>query len=277
MRRAPEVVAHRGGAGSRPENTLAAFAHAIGLGAGGSELDVRLSADGVPVVHHDERIDPVLARLDGRRPAGRGPAVRDLALAELRRYDVGRPDPDSAYARKRPGLVPADGERIPRLDEVLELARGSEHRLWVELKTPGAGRRGAGEREELVERTLGALRDARMRERALLLSFDWDALACARRLDPEVPTVHSVWPVFGRASDCERIARAGGRFWFPEHRSLDARGAARARAAGLGVATWTPNAEADLRRLLELGLDAVCTDLPERLLALLRERDARAV
>ncbi|MCE2391406.1 MAG: hypothetical protein J4G09_07975 [Proteobacteria bacterium] len=276
MLRTARVVAHRGGAGSRPENTLAAFAHALELGAGGSELDVRLSADGVPVVHHDERLDPSLARLDGRWLREPGPAVGELTWAELRRFDVGRPEPRRQRARRHPDLVPVDGERIPRLTEVLDLVGDSDHQLWVEIKAPGARTRGPGGAEALTDSVIGALRDARMQERALLLSFDWSALAYARRRAPEIPTVFTVFPGDGEASVWQRIRAAGGRIWFPPHRELEARGVALARAAGLGVATWTPNAEADLRRVLELGIDSICTDYPERLLALTREPAPRA-
>ena len=277
MLRTARVVAHRGGAGSRPENTLAAFAHALELGAGGSELDVRLSADGVPVVHHDERLDPALARLDGRWLSGQTPRVQELTGSELRRYDVGRADPRSALARRHPEQVAADGERIPLLAEVLDLARDSDHQFWVELKAPDRGPSAPGGAEELAERVIDALRAARMQERALLLGFDWPALAYAQRRAPEIPTVYTVFPGRGGESIWESIAGAGGRCWFPEHHELDARGVARARAAGLGVATWTPNAEADLRRVRELGIDSICTDYPERLLALEQESPARAV
>ena len=277
MLRTARVVAHRGGAGSRPENTLAAFAHALELGAGGSELDVRLSADGVPVVHHDERLDPALARLDGRWLSGQTPRVQELTGSELRRYDVGRADPRSALARRHPEQVAADGERIPLLAEVLDLARDSDHQLWVELKAPDRGPSAPGGAEELAERVIDALRAARMQERALLLGFDWPALAYAQRRAPEIPTVYTVFP--GRAGNRSGRASRGPEdaAGFPSTTSWT-RGAWRApRAAGLGVATWTPNAEADLRRVRELGIDSICTDYPERLLALEQESPARAV
>ncbi|MEO7053402.1 MAG: glycerophosphodiester phosphodiesterase family protein, partial [Rhizomicrobium sp.] len=63
-------IAHRGGAGLRPENTLVAFRHAIALGCDGAELDVQLSADGIVIVHHDFRLNPALTRLDGAWLAG---------------------------------------------------------------------------------------------------------------------------------------------------------------------------------------------------------------
>lgn len=127
-RSARPVVAHRGASGLRPENTLAAFALARELGADGIELDVRLSRDGIPVVHHD----PDLQR-SSRRPG----LVRDFPAMELAQCDAG------------------DGEGIPALATVLE-ATGALP-LLVELKEPEAAlpvleafRRGGAEARVVV-------------------------------------------------------------------------------------------------------------------------------
>src|SRR5580700_6314402 len=99
-------VAHRGGAGLWPENTLTAFRHALALGADGAELDVQLSADGVVVVHHDFRLNPGLTRKDGAWLKGETPRIKDLSFTELQSYDLGRADPASAYTRSHPALTP---------------------------------------------------------------------------------------------------------------------------------------------------------------------------
>src|ERR1700761_7026710 len=111
-------IAHRGGAGLKPENTLAAFADAIARGCDGAELDVQLSQDGVAVVHHDYRLMRDVARHDGVWLEAPGPRIKDLTLAELQKFDIGRPKPGSAYAVKHPDLQPADGEKIPTLEAV---------------------------------------------------------------------------------------------------------------------------------------------------------------
>src|SRR5690242_20322910 len=104
-------IAHRGGAGLRPENTLAAFANAVRLGCDGAELDVQLSADGVAVVHHDFRLNRALTRRNGQWLTDETPRIKDLRFAELQSFDLGHADPTSAYARGHPDLVPADGAR----------------------------------------------------------------------------------------------------------------------------------------------------------------------
>src|SRR6185437_13167348 len=91
-------IAHRGGAGLKPENTLAAFRHAIELGCDGAELDVQLSADGTLVVHHDYRLNPGLTRKAGGWLKGETPRIKDLTFAQLQAFDLGRADPLSNYA-----------------------------------------------------------------------------------------------------------------------------------------------------------------------------------
>ncbi|MBT8330937.1 MAG: hypothetical protein KJP06_01290, partial [Deltaproteobacteria bacterium] len=108
------VIGHRGSAGLMPENTLAGFSRACELGVDAVELDVLVSADGEIVVYHDFRLKPDLTRKpDGLwLNSGLPPAIRDLQLADLKRYDVGRLKPGSRYSRRYPEQQSADGERI---------------------------------------------------------------------------------------------------------------------------------------------------------------------
>ncbi len=119
----PWNIAHRGGAQLRPENTLSAFACAVAKGCDGAELDVQLSYDGEVIVFHDYRLKPELCRDEGRWLIPPPPRLKDLSLAELRHYDVGRADPQSAYARGHAGVAWQDGECIPTLDEVVAVVK----------------------------------------------------------------------------------------------------------------------------------------------------------
>ena len=95
-------IAHRGGAALRPENTLAAFRHALALGADGAELDVQLSADGVVVVHHDYRLNPGLTRKNGVWLKGETPRIKDLSFAELKASILAAPIPPATMPRPIP-------------------------------------------------------------------------------------------------------------------------------------------------------------------------------
>jgi len=182
-------IAHRGGAGLWPENTLDAFAHAATMGADGAELDVQLTRDGEVVVFHDNRLKADLCRdADGVWLDKTGPRILDLTFEELQCYDIGRARPGSLYARGHPALRGVDGERIPRLADVVEIARraAKPFHLLVELKTSFAERSLSAPPEQLAEATLAVLRKADYIERSVLVGFDWPGLLHAKKIEPRV-------------------------------------------------------------------------------------------
>ena len=182
-------IAHRGGAALKPENTLAAFADAIARGLDGAELDVQLTRDGHAVVFHDYRLKADICRDEaGKWLNSPTPLIVDLSLEEIEAFDVGRPRPHSDYARKHPLLDPSDGERIPLLAEVVELARHSTKRfeLFVELKTSFVDSRLSAPPELVAEKTVALLRDADFVDRTVLVGFDWRGLLRAKALEPKM-------------------------------------------------------------------------------------------
>ena len=185
----PLNIAHRGGAGLRPENTLNAFAHAIALGADGAELDVQLTRDSEVVVFHDNRLKADLCRdAQGRWLDAPGTPVHGLSYSDLEAYDVGRARPESPYAKAHPDLVAVDGERIPKLSEVISLAKRAPKRfaLFVELKTSFAERGLTAPPDQLAEATLAVLRSSDFIDRAVLVGFDWPGLLHAKAVEPRV-------------------------------------------------------------------------------------------
>lgn len=172
-------IAHRGGAGLRPENTLAAFRWAIQIGADGAELDVQLSRDGEVVVFHDFRLSPDICRVPGGSwldpPT---PRIKDLGLAELRSYEVGTARPGSRYASAHPHLITGAGERIPTLAEVLRLARESRRPflLQIELKSCYYDREASADPLALAAATLDVVRSNDFLARTVFVGFDWPAL-----------------------------------------------------------------------------------------------------
>lgn len=183
----PLNIAHRGGAGLKPENTLAAFRHAVTIGADGAELDVHLSRDGEIVVFHDYRLKPGICRLNGRWIGKPTPRIKDLTLSELRSYDIGRADPASDYARAHPGVAPCDGERIPTLNDVIEVAKTATKpfKLFVELKTSFSDRQISASPEALAEATLAVLKRHDYLAHAILIGFDWPGLLHAKKIAPD--------------------------------------------------------------------------------------------
>lgn len=192
------LIAHRGGSGLRVENTLAAFEHAIKLGAAGAELDVHLSRDGEVVVHHDERLNAAYSRTaDGRWLAPEAaPAISSLTAVELQQYEVGEPKPGSEYARRFPRILPVHGQHIPLLRDVIALAVASSpsFELVIEVKTPPLAASDKPWRL-LVERVIDVVRRADFVDRAVLCSFDWGSLRYAKQVLPRLRTWLTSFPL----------------------------------------------------------------------------------
>jgi glycerophosphoryl diester phosphodiesterase len=182
-------IAHRGGSGLRPENTLAAFAFAIECGADGAELDVQLSQDGEVVVFHDYRLKPEICRSqEGDWLARPTPRIKELSLSELRKFDVGRHDPGTAYGRRHFETVRAvDGETIPTLSQVIDVARRAPKPFWlyVELKSSWADRSLSSDPVELADATMEVIRSAKYLEKTVFVGFDWPALLQVKETVPE--------------------------------------------------------------------------------------------
>lgn len=288
-----EIIGHRGAAGLAPENTLPSFARACALGVSGIELDVHLSADGVVVVHHDYALHPDIARDASGAwvPDSARPLLRERTLAELRTYDVGRLRPGTDYAKRYPSQVPSDGARIPTLDDVITLFLAEcapPSRLVVEIKTDPTRPTLSAVPEALADSTVARLRAHGVVARTQVIAFDWRPLQRVQQIAPEIPTSYltveskdfdsvergldgaSPWmagvDVDTHGGSVPRAIRAaGGRNWSPNFRNVSAEALADAKAAGVRVFPWTVNAEGDMVRLLELGVDGITTDRPDLL------------
>jgi glycerophosphoryl diester phosphodiesterase len=294
--------AHRGGAGLYPENTLAAFRDAVERGCDGAELDIQLSKDGEVVVFHDFALKPEIVRLGGKWITSKDYRIKDLTLAELKAFDVGRLDPDSPYGKSHPHTMPVDGERIPTLAEVLAVTDKAkkQFKLQVELKTSFYDRAQSSLPEALTEAAVAVLRKANYLGRTIFVGFDWAGLIHAKKLVPDVEcwfttaeldflrppvgeerpetramrhwndTGTSPWAAgFDPSKYGNSIARAvkaaGGDGWFPYYPDATPEAVAEAKALGLKTGAWTVNEPADMKRLIGLGLDGLCTDRPDLL------------
>ena len=265
----PLNIAHRGGAQLWPENTLAAFIAAARAGYDAAELDVQLTRDDRLVVFHDYRLKPGLCRdrsgawLKPKR-FGRPPKIRALSFAELREYDVGRAKPGSLYARRHAHVSAIDDAPMPSLAEVIAGVRqmNPAFRLFIEIKTslrPGL----SAPPEAVADGVLDELRRCDFLSHAVLVGFDWAGLIHAKKRNARVPCWFSTLPRSRRG--VRQIAAAGGDGWFCPLGRANARAIAGAREAGLRFGVWTVNRARDLQRLIQAGVDGICTDRPDRL------------
>src|SRR5690242_10404583 len=183
-----DLQAHRGGRGLAPENTLAAFRQAVALGVTTIELDLAITKDDVVVVSHEPRLNPDIVRgPDGQWLAGIGPTIRSLSLAELKRYDIGRINPASAYARQFPMQRAVDGERFPTLSEVYAIAPAPV-RLNIEIKTDPTHPDETADPIQFSHLVVDQVKTANAVDRTMIQSFDWRPLREVRKVAPEIAT-----------------------------------------------------------------------------------------
>lgn len=234
-------MAHRGFSAAEAENTLPAFEAAVAAGAGGIELDVRVTADGVPVVMHDPGVD--------RTTDGRG-LVREMKLVDLKRLRI----------------ATADGGRteVPTLVEVLQLLSGRAL-VDAEIKNiPGEPDFDA-DAEPAVEATIAALDESGFAGSILVSSFNPASISRCRALAPDVATgLLTIDQVDAPAALA--FVRAEGHPWvLPSVSSVSRAGAAFVRKAadeGIRVGTWVVDDPAVAGRLAAWGVDAIATNDP---------------
>lgn len=292
------IGAHRGGMALGPENTLETAMLGFQCGAHFWELDVQLSADGVPVVIHDKTLqrttdapsvypkrrpwhvwDFTQAELESlgacsrrafsRNPA-RGPAPlktspllfsKDPVLsALLGKTALNAPDPAS-----RPGAFQNVSEpkvsavcRIPTLREALDMTRRLQWLVNVEIKGK------AEHRDRLVQETLALITELDMVPRVLVSSFHLDVLYRVRALHDQVKIGVLVKEAVSDPVQLVRDVKAYA--LHPARRHLRREAVRRCREAGIPVIAWTVNDSAEARRLQDWGASAVISDRPQELI-----------
>jgi glycerophosphoryl diester phosphodiesterase len=248
-------------------------------------------------VHHDFRLKPEIARTAGETwiPSGSPPAIKDLTLAQLKTFDVGRLRPGTAYAGRYPEQTPADRERIPTFKEVIDLFKTAcrpSARLLVEIKTSPEEPDLTPSPEVVSDRVAKMVKATGIAERTWVLSFDWRNLVHIQKTAPELGTVYltivgpglnnlkpnqpgaSPWMAGLDIDDFNgsaprAVKAAGGRTWAPYFRNLTPEALAEARQLGLNVSVWTPDSPEDIKRLIDMKVDAITTNRPDVLKKLL--------
>jgi glycerophosphoryl diester phosphodiesterase len=266
-----ELQGHRGARGLAPENTLPGFERALAVGVDTLELDVGVTRDGVVVIHHDRRLNPDTARLDGQWVSAPAPTIYSLSYKELQSYDVGRIRPGSEYARRFPHQKPIDGTRIPRLRDLFELAGSSKVRFNIETKLAPEAPGETLAPEPFARALIAEVRSAGLVARTTIQSFDFRTLAVVQREAPEIKTAYLTSGKKGNTIP-RTVHEAGGAIWSPSFEDLDAASLAAVRALGIKVIVWTVNERADIGRLLDLKVDGIISDYPDRVRDELKRR-----
>lgn len=250
----PLIIAHRGTSAFAPENTLAAFRRAIEDRADGIEFDVRLAKDNVPVVFHDAGL---------QRMAQRKARVSHLTSIELQSLDLG------VWFNQRFPRRADDkfaGEGVPTLGQTFDFLRDFRGRIYVELK--GFAR----ETPVLVEAVLKEIRQIKLLPNIILKSFNLDAIALAKKNFPEIRTAALFAPKLisfprrkyrliedAKNKDADELSL---------HYSLATKKMVEmAKEEKMPVTIWTADRPVWVRRAINLGIRAIITNNPARLIA----------
>lgn len=288
-----ELQGHRGARGLAPENTIPGFQKALEVGVNTLELDLVMSKDGHILIGHDPVLGGHIVRDEsGQWISDPGPRVYALEYAEIKKFDVGRINPNHRYARQFADQTPADGTRMPTLGELSTFLRERAVKnlnLNIETKInplkPEDGPRPEnfiGALIELLNKT-----DLRREQKITLQSFDWRTLRLMNRRAPDITTAcltaqqswldnvqvgqpgASPWTdgldVDDHGGSVPRLVKvAGCKIWSPHFRDLTPARLAEARALGLRTIVWTVNEPGDIRAMLDLGVDGIISDYPDR-------------
>lgn len=254
MSRDPLIIGHRGASARAPENTLAAFRMAVEGGADGVEFDVQLTKDGVPVAIHDATLE---------RTGSRPERVSDLTSREITTIGVG-----SWFNAKHPKLASAmfETETIPTLAQVLDLLRGFSGLIYIELKC------GDADFEALARSVCDVVRGSPLLPQIIVKSFKLAAIPEVRHHLPEVRTAAlfepSIMDLLRRRKYILAIAHEFGAHQISLHYSLvTGKLVSLAARAQMPVTIWTVDDPKWIKRCRKLGIGALITNDPLRLIA----------
>jgi len=242
------IIAHRGFSGQAPENTLVAIRQAIEVGADMVEVDVTLTADGHVICLHDETLN--------RTTNGQG-LPTDHTLEAIRRLDAGSwfsPD----YA----------GEKIPTLAEVLETVKG-RILINVEIKSEAV-------EHDVVPKVAALIAEHEMLDSVVVSSFSPEALRQMKISDPTVITATLFNKELHTGRDpLEIMLEVGSRGFNISSKRVTPEMIERCHRHGIPVAVYTVNEPSDMRRMIEMGVDAVFTDHPDLMIEVVAEGEAQ--
>jgi glycerophosphoryl diester phosphodiesterase len=287
------IVGHRGARGLFPENSMVGFESILKMGVTLIELDVVFSKDKTPIITHNHTINPFISRdVDGEF-VSESIKVSSLTVEQIKNYEIGRLDLDSDYGKRFTQQAQLDGIYMPTLQELFEKMQEPDFgqmRLMVEIKSEPNYSRQA--RENIASLVTKQIRDSNLANKVLLHSFDWLLLSECKKKDPEIITsfltkkgyqdrIENHHPLQVFMQDAanhsnavpEKINALGGSVWCPYFKDITQDRLLSARENNLIVIVWTLNERDDIEAMIDLGVDAIVTDYPPRVMSALIARE----
>ena len=247
------VIAHRGWSGSYPENTLIGMREAIRLGCHMIEFDISFTKDRRAIIFHDDTLDRVTNSFA---------SLSDCTYNELRKIDVG-----SWFHPKYAGT------RMPSLEEILLIAKGSGIMVNIEIKV------GCWEDEEKgdnVEYQIAhAVRKFKVEDRVLVSSFKWDFIKRIHRVAPEIKTALLHRKDVGKLDPFQLKETYGCSSFNLNIQELTQKFVNKCHDAKLKIFTYTVNSYTDMETCLHMNIDGIITNHPNRLFRFLKKHQIR--
>ncbi|TCS82555.1 glycerophosphodiester phosphodiesterase [Tepidibacillus fermentans] len=243
-----QVIAHRGASAISPENTMIAFQRAIHIGADAIETDVQMTKDGHLVLIHDERVN--------RTTNGSG-FVKDYTLNELRKLDAGSWF-SSVY----------QNEKIPMIDEFFTLIKSTD--IWVNVEIKNGYFMYPGIEEKLI----GKIKEYDLLSRVVVSSFNHYSLLKIHQIAPYIKTAILYMTNLFEPWNYARMIGASS--LHPYKKSLSKEIVDYAHQMGFTVYPFTVDDKEEMKNLIQMGVEGIMTNVPDRLILFIRELGGEA-
>ena len=260
----PAVHGHRGSRGTVPENTIPAFEAALLAGADVLELDLGVTKDGVVIVSHEPKVTPERClNADGKK-LDQPVAIRELTLAELKKYDCG-----TLLNPKFPQQIEVPGTPMPTLEEVFELVKKAGYaaspkvEFNIETKIFPYEPELAPAPEEFARLVTDVVKKHGMEARVMVQSFDVRTLRAVKKFAPAIRTSQLTYESLVDIVPALKNSKVD--IWSPNYKWITVEAVKEAQAAGIKVAPWTINTKKEWDLAIAAGVDAIITDYPAAL------------
>lgn len=270
----PDVHGHRGCRALLPENTVAGFLKAAGLGCDWLEMDVVITADSAVLVSHEPWMDHRICRTpegDSIPPAlERTFNIHRMGLAEVQAFDCGSaPHPDFPDQENAPAMKPTLRQVVEAVDEQVLQDGTPPPGYSIEIKSdPALYGTFQPMPEAFAARVLAEIAALGIEQRCIVQSFDPAVLEAVHRLNEYLPTSLLVENRDGLEANLRRLSFTPT-YYSPDHELVDRDLVQQLAEKGIALLVWTVNDRDEMERMIQLGADGIITDEPGRLVALL--------
>ncbi len=275
-----DIHAHRGGAGLYPENSVVAMLNSVAMGVRVLELDVHVTADNVVVVSHDPYFTPKKALAPGGVRIDQGTkmqhAIYQMRYEDVRKYDVGLIPQKNFPTRQNVGVsVPLLSQVIDEVEKYTKKFNLPPVYYNIEIKSaPIKDNRLAPRFDRFSELCMQVIQDKGIKNRTIIQSFDVRTLEYMHKFYPEVVLSYLVNKSGRFEKDLNKLSFVP-EIYSPHYKKVSQKMVDKAHRWGMKVIPWTVNKRSNLTYMLQVGVDAIITDYPNRMQKWLKELEPK--